>query len=72
MKNFLSVGAVTQSMEFEAPGLTLVLGENLDQGGADAKNGVGKCLRGSTQITVGFHNADTEKKFKKFMSKRKE
>lgn len=42
MKNFLSVGAVTQSMEFGAPGLTLVLGENLDQGGADAKNGVGK------------------------------
>jgi DNA repair exonuclease SbcCD ATPase subunit len=42
MKNFLSVGAVTQSMEFDTPGLTLMLGENLDQGGADAKNGCGK------------------------------
>jgi DNA repair exonuclease SbcCD ATPase subunit len=42
IKNFLSVGAVTQSVDLSKPGLTLVLGENLDQGGADAKNGVGK------------------------------
>lgn len=70
MKNFLSVGAVTQSVTLAPSGLTLILGENLDQGGADAKNGVGKCLRGSTQIHVNFSNPDTERKFKEFMSKR--
>ena len=42
-KNFLSVGAVTQSVKFDQS-LTLILGSNLDLGGDDAghKNGVGK------------------------------
>jgi hypothetical protein len=44
LKNFLSVGAVTQSIDFDRQDLTLVLGENLDLGGQDAgsRNGVGK------------------------------
>jgi DNA repair exonuclease SbcCD ATPase subunit len=42
MKNFLSVGSVTQSVILDKPGTTLVLGENLDLGGDGARNGVGK------------------------------
>lgn len=44
LKNFLSVGGVTQAVNFENQDLTLVLGENLDLGGNDAgsRNGVGK------------------------------
>lgn len=42
LKNFLSVGEVTQSVNFEGKDLVLVLGENLDQGGNDNRNGVGK------------------------------
>jgi len=42
MKNFMSVGNVTQSINFENKSLVLVLGENLDLGGHDQRNGVGK------------------------------
>lgn len=42
IKNFLSIGAVTQSVNFENKDLVLVLGENLDLGGHDNRNGVGK------------------------------
>lgn len=42
VKNFLSVGAVTQSIDFDKPDLTLILGENLDMGGDGARNGTGK------------------------------
>lgn len=38
----MSVGAVTQSVDFTGNDITLVLGENLDQGGNDHRNGVGK------------------------------
>ena len=43
-KNFLSVGNVTQAIDFNRDQLTLVLGENLDQGGDDSgsRNGTGK------------------------------
>ena len=44
IKNFLSVGAVTQQVSFEATGITLVLGENLDLGGNGSRNGVGKTV----------------------------
>lgn len=41
--NFLSVGAVPQAIDLSAAGLTLVLGENRDVGGAaNSRNGVGK------------------------------
>ena len=44
VKNFMSVGNVSQAVSFEQEDLTLVLGENLDQGGDDAgsRNGTGK------------------------------
>ena len=44
VKNFMSVGNVTQAVDFEEDHLTLVLGENLDQGGDDSgsRNGTGK------------------------------
>lgn len=42
IKNFLSVGAITQHVELAGSGITLVLGENLDLGGNGSRNGVGK------------------------------
>jgi DNA repair exonuclease SbcCD ATPase subunit len=44
VKNFMSVGNQTQAVDFNKQQLTLVLGENLDQGGDDAgsRNGTGK------------------------------
>ena len=42
LKNFLSVGAVTQAVNFDRQELTLILGENLDLGGDGARNGTGK------------------------------
>jgi DNA repair exonuclease SbcCD ATPase subunit len=42
MKNFLSVGATTQAVQLDQQGLTLILGENIDQGSAGSRNGVGK------------------------------
>jgi DNA repair exonuclease SbcCD ATPase subunit len=42
LKNFLSIGNVTQSITFTEQDLVLVLGENLDLGGNDNRNGVGK------------------------------
>ncbi len=44
VKNFMSVGNQTQAVDFCKEHLTLVLGENLDQGGDDSgsRNGTGK------------------------------
>ena len=42
VKNFMSVGNVTQSVRFTDNGLTLVLGNNLDLGGDGSRNGTGK------------------------------
>ena len=44
VKNFMSVGNVTQAINFEGQDLTLVLGQNIDLGGDDAgsRNGTGK------------------------------
>ena len=42
MKNFMSVGNVTQAVHLENSGLTLVLGNNLDLGGDGSRNGTGK------------------------------
>ena len=44
VKNFMSVGGQTQAVDFKKENLTLVLGENLDQGGDDngSRNGTGK------------------------------
>jgi DNA repair exonuclease SbcCD ATPase subunit len=42
VKNFLSVGNVTQGLKMDQHGLTLVLGNNLDLGGDGSRNGTGK------------------------------
>jgi len=42
LRNFLSIGQVTQAVDFNRKDLTLILGENLDLGGDGARNGTGK------------------------------
>jgi DNA repair exonuclease SbcCD ATPase subunit len=42
LRNFLSIGAVTQAVDFDKKDLTLILGENMDLGGDGARNGTGK------------------------------
>ncbi len=42
IRNFLSIGNITQCISFNTHDLVLVLGENLDLGGNDNRNGVGK------------------------------
>ena len=42
LRNFLSVGQVTQAVDFDKKELTLILGENLDLGSDGARNGTGK------------------------------
>lgn len=50
----MSVGNVAQGVHFNKQPLTLVLGENLDQGGDDAgsRNGTGKCVCKDTVVKV--------------------
>ena len=42
LRNFLSVGSVTQAVDLNNQELTLILGDNLDLGGDGARNGPGK------------------------------
>jgi len=42
MRNFMSIGNVTQAVNLNRNNLTLVLGNNLDLGGDGARNGTGK------------------------------
>lgn len=42
LRNFLSIGAVTQAVDLNKTDLTLILGENMDLGGDGARNGTGK------------------------------
>ena len=42
IKNFLSVGNLTQTISLNNNGVTLILGENCDLGGGEFKNGTGK------------------------------
>ena len=42
LRNFLSVGSVTQAVDLNNQELTLILGDNLDLGGDGARNGTGK------------------------------
>ena len=42
IKNFMSIGNVTQGVTLNNTGLTLVLGNNLDLGGDGSRNGTGK------------------------------
>ena len=42
IRNFMSVGNVTQAIDLERDSLSLVLGNNLDLGGDGSRNGTGK------------------------------
>lgn len=42
LKNFMSVGNVTQCLKMDDAGLSLVLGQNIDTGGNSSRNGAGK------------------------------
>jgi DNA repair exonuclease SbcCD ATPase subunit len=61
VKNFMSVGNQTQAINFAQENLTLVLGENLDQGGDDAgsRNGTGKTTIVNALSFALFGNALT-------------
>jgi DNA repair exonuclease SbcCD ATPase subunit len=61
VKNFMSVGNATQAVDFKKQQLTLVLGENLDQGGDDSgsRNGTGKTTIVNALSYAIFGNALT-------------
>jgi DNA repair exonuclease SbcCD ATPase subunit len=59
LKNFMSVGNVTQAVNFQDSGLTLVLGNNLDLGGDGARNGVGKTTMVNALSYALYGNAIT-------------
>ena len=61
VKNFMSVGNQTQAVDFDKANLTLVLGENLDQGGDDSgsRNGTGKTTIVNALSFALFGNALT-------------
>jgi DNA repair exonuclease SbcCD ATPase subunit len=59
IKNFLSVGNVTQALRFDQHGLTLVLGNNLDLGGDGSRNGTGKTTIVNALSYVLYGNALT-------------
>ena len=61
VKNFMSVGNQTQAVNFCKEQLTLVLGENLDQGGDDSgsRNGTGKTTIVNALSFALFGNALT-------------
>ena len=44
LRNFLSVGSVTQAIDLQNEELTLILGDNLDLGGDGARNGTVRLL----------------------------
>lgn len=52
IKNFLSVGNVTQAMRLDDAGLTLILGHNTDSNGGTTRNGAGKAQPVSAAIKV--------------------
>lgn len=58
MRNFLSIGNITQVVKLDRQSLTLVLGENLDLGGDDSgnRNGVGKTALGNA-ISYALYGA---------------
>ena len=56
LRNFLSIGQITQAINFDTKELTLILGENLDLGGDGARNGTGKTtlIQGLSYVLFGL------------------
>lgn len=54
MRNFMSVGNVTQAVTLDRSSLTLVLGNNVDMGveSGNSRNGTGKCVCSDTTVKV--------------------
>ena len=67
VKNFMSVGNTTQGVDFNKQQLTLVLGENLDQGGDDSgsRNGTGKTTIAKIFSLFKIPVFDADKEIKK-------
>jgi DNA repair exonuclease SbcCD ATPase subunit len=65
LRNFLSIGNVTQTLNFNREELVLILGENLDMGGEDAgsRNGCGKSalINGLSYGLYGWPISDIKK-----------
>lgn len=55
LRNFLSIGAVTQAVNFDNKELTLIMGQNMDLGGDGARNGTGKTtlIQGLSYVLFG-------------------
>lgn len=52
IKNFMSVGNVTETINLDGNDVILVVGENIDQGGLDVRNGCGKCVSKDAVIKI--------------------
>jgi DNA repair exonuclease SbcCD ATPase subunit len=59
LRNFMSCGNITQAVNFQDAGLTLVLGNNLDLGGDGSRNGVGKTTMVNALSYALYGNAVT-------------
>lgn len=57
IKNFMSIGNQTQAIDLTRADITLVLGENLDQGGNGSRNGTGKSTFGNALSYVWYGQA---------------
>jgi DNA repair exonuclease SbcCD ATPase subunit len=68
-KNFLSIGNQTQSVSFDNGLLTLVLGENLDMGGPEKRNGCGKTVMVNALSYALFGSALTNIKRENLINK---
>jgi len=72
IKNFLSIGNVTQVIDFDRQDLTLILGENLDQGGNGSRNGCGKSSIMNALSYVLYGNALSNIKLNNLINKTNE
>jgi hypothetical protein len=63
VKNFMSFGNVETTLDYKT-GINLITGKIE---GSNGKNGVGKCLRHSSEIIVNFEDDETKKAFENFI-----
>ena len=63
VKNFMSFGNVETTLDYKT-GINLITGKIE---GSNGKNGVGKCLKKSTEIIIDFSDDEVKKVFEKFI-----